>query len=132
MSASRPILSPYQIVGGTEKGAVSGNMATQIISPVTVIQNLSMISYDVSWSGTSPVGVCDVQTSNTYAQNSDGSVANAGDWSSLPLSNTPAVSGNTGYGIIEVDASAMYAIRFVYTPTSGTGTMAVTVSGKVQ
>ena len=130
--ASRPILSPYQIVGGSEPGSVSGNMATTITSPVTVIQNLSMISYDISWTGTSPVGIIYAQSSNTYSQNADGSVANAGDWSNLPLSTTPSVSGNTGSGVIEIDASAMYAIRIQYVPTGGTGTMSVTVSGKVQ
>jgi len=132
MSASRPILSPYQIVGGSQPGSVSGNMTATIISPVTIIQNLSMISYDCSWTGTSPVGTITVQSSNTYSQNAAGVVQNAGDWNTLPLSGTASVSGNTGSGVVDVTASGLYAVRLVYTPASGTGTLNVTVSGKVQ
>lgn len=91
-----------------------------------------MISYDISWTGTSPVGVISVQSSNTYATDASGKVINAGQWSTLPLSVTPTVSGNSGNGFIDIDASAGYAIRLVYTPTSGTGTLNVTVAGKVQ
>lgn len=123
--ASRPILSPYLIIN-------KGNMATTITSQPTIVQNLSMLSYDISWTGTSPVGVMSVQSSNTYTQNADGTVANIGDWNTLPLSSTPSVSGNTGSGVIEIDATAMYALRIVYTPVSGTGSLSITVSGKVQ
>ena len=130
--ASRPILAPYQIVGGTEPGAVSGDMSTTITSPVTVIQTYSMVSYDISWSGTSCAGTISVQASNSYSKNADGSVANAGTWTTLPLSVTPTVSTDTGSGFIDIDSSAGYAVRLVYTPSAGAGTMAVTVCGKVQ
>lgn len=129
--ASRPILSPYQVIGGNEPGSVSGNMAATITSPVTIIQNISMLSYDISWTGTSPVGQVFAQSSNTYSQNADGTVANPGDWTNLPLSELATVSGNTGSGVIEIDASAMYALRIQYVPVSGTGSMSVTVVGKV-
>jgi hypothetical protein len=91
-----------------------------------------MISYDCSWTGTSPVGTITVQSSNTYSQNAAGVVQNAGDWNTLPLSGTASVSGNTGSGVVDVTASGLYAVRLVYTPASGTGTLNVTVSGKVQ
>lgn len=129
--ASRPILSPYQIIGGSSKGSVPGNMAGVITSPVTVIQNLSQISYDISWAGSSPVGGIVVQSSNTYSQNADGSVNNPGDWNTLPLSSTASISGNTGSGVIDILASGLYAIRLVYTPISGTGALSATVSAKV-
>lgn len=123
--SSRPILSPFSVI-------TNGDMSqATIISKVTVIQNLSMVSYDISWSGATPVGVLSVQVSNTYTQNADGSVANAGNWTTLTLSATTAVSGNTGNGFIDVDASAGYAIRLVYTKTSGTGSLQATVNGKV-
>lgn len=123
--ASRPIFSPYSVI-------TNGNMAGNITSAVTVIQNLSMISYDVSWTGSTPVGVMSVQVSNTYSQNMDGTVKNAGNWSTLLLSPAnPAVSGNTGNGAIDVMATGFYAIRLVYTRTSGTGTMNATINGKV-
>lgn len=90
-----------------------------------------MISYDISWSGTAPLGTMSVQVSNTYAQDSQGNVKNAGNWTTLVLSVVPSVSGNTGNGAIDIDATAFYAIRLVYNRTSGTGTMNATVAGKV-
>ncbi len=104
-----------------------------IVSEVTIIQKLSMISYDVSWTSVSgnPVGTMAVQVSNTYSQNADGTVRNAGNWTTLTLSVTPTVSGNTGNGMIDVDATGCYAIRLVYNRTSGTGTMNATIAAKV-
>lgn len=122
--ASRPIFSPYSVI-------TDGDMSGNLTSKVTVIQNLSMVSYDISWAGTAPVGAITVQVSNTYSQNADGSVKNAGNWTTLVLSAAPAVSGNTGNGFIDVDANAGYAIRLVYTRTSGVGLLNVTVNGKV-
>lgn len=129
--SSRPILSPYQIIGGNQPGSVSGNMTATITSPVTVIQNLSMVSYSYSWTGSSPVGLITVQVSNDYTQNPAGVVTNPGTWNTLPLSSTPSVSGNTGNGQIDIDANAGYALRTVYTPVSGTGTLSATIVGKV-
>lgn len=106
-------------------------MSSNIISAVTVIQNTSMISYDISWTGTAPVGVMSVQVSNTYTQNADGSVRNAGNWTTLTLTSPPSVSGSTGNGFIDVALTGCFAIRLVYTRTSGTGTMNATINGKV-
>lgn len=122
--SSRPILSPFPVI-------TNGDMSGNIISAVTVIQNSSMLSYDISWAGTAPVGVMSVQVSNTYSQYADGTVRNAGNWTTLTLSAPPAVSGNTGNGFIDVDATGAFAIRLVYTRTSGVGTMNATISGKV-
>lgn len=90
-----------------------------------------MISYDISWTGSTPVGVMSVQVSNTYSQNGDGTVRNAGNWTTLTLSDPPSVSGNTGNGGIDVDATGFYAIRLKYIRTSGTGTMNATINAKV-
>lgn len=120
--SSRPIFSVHSVI-------TDGNMAASITSQVTVISNLSQISYDISWSGSTPVGTCTVEVSNTYSQNGDGSVRNAGNWTALPLSG--AVTGNTGTGFIDIDAIAAQAIRLVYTRVSGTGTMQASVKGKV-
>lgn len=106
-------------------------MSTSLTSKVTVIQNLSMISYDISWSGSTPVGVITVEVSNTYSQNADGTVRNAGNWTALVLSSPTPVSGNTGIGFIDIDELAAYAVRLVYTRTSGSGTLNATINGKV-
>lgn len=122
--ASRPIASPFPVI-------TNGDMSGNITSAVTIIQNLSMISYDISWAGTAPVGTMSVQVSNTYSQNADGSVRNAGNWTTLTLSTTPTISGGTGNGFIDVDATGAFAMRLVYNFTSGTGLMQATISAKV-
>ncbi len=122
--ASRPIFTPYPVI-------TNGDMSAPIISKVTIIQNLSMIGYDISWSGATPVGSMSVEVSNTYSQNADGTVRNAGNWTTLALSAPTTVSGNTGNGFIDIDEISAYAIRLVYTPVSGTGTMQATINAKV-
>lgn len=122
--ASRPLLPPFSVL-------TNGNMAGSLASAVTILQHLSMLSYDISWAGTSPVGVITVQVSNSYSLNVDGSVKNAGNWTTLTLSSTTNVSGNTGNGFIDIDATAGYACRLVYTRTSGTGSLNVLVNGRV-
>lgn len=90
-----------------------------------------MISYALSWAGTSPVGAASVQVSNDYSVNTAGIVVNAGTWTTLTLSAPTTISGNTGNGFIDVDATAAYAMRLIYTATSGTGTLQVVANAKV-
>ncbi len=90
-----------------------------------------MLSYAVSWVGSSPVGAMSVQVSNDFSINVDGSVRNAGTWNTLPISPAATVSGSTGNGFIDIGATGAYAIRLVYTRTSGTGTMQAQINAKV-
>lgn len=122
--SSRSLLSPFSVIH-------NGDMTSSIISAVTLLPTLSMVSYDVSWTGTAPVGVVTVEVSNTYKQSADGTVTNSGNWTTLVLSSPTPVSGSTGNGFIDVDATAGYAIRLVYTRTSGTGTFNAVVNGKI-
>lgn len=122
--SSRPQFNPYSVI-------TNGDMSGSLTSVVTIIQKLSMVSYSVSWAGTAPVGVITVQVSNDYSQNADGSVKNSGTWNTLVLSDDTPVSGATGVGFIDIDQTAAFAIRLVYTRTSGTGTLQATVNAKV-
>lgn len=122
--ASRPIFSPHSVI-------TNGDMSGNIISQVTIIQNLSMLSYSISWAGTAPVGAVSVQVSNDYSQNADGTVRNAGNWTTLTLSSPSAVSGNIGNGFIDIDQTAAFAMRLVYTRVSGIGLMQAIIAGKV-
>ena len=122
--ASRPVIPPYQVI-------TDGDMSGNITSEVTVITNISMVSYAVSWSGSSPVGTFSVEVSNDYEKNAAGGVANAGTWTALTLSASPSVSGNTGNGFIDLGRISAYAVRLKYTRTSGSGTLQATVAGKV-
>lgn len=122
--SSRPMLAPQVVI-------TAGDMSQATVTSIpTIVQNTSMLSYDCSWSGSSPVGAITIQVSNTYSQNADGTVKNAGNWTTLTLSNTVPVSGNTGGAFIDVDATAAYAVRLVYTKASGTGTISATIAGK--
>jgi hypothetical protein len=122
--SSRPQAAPFSVI-------TNGDMSANIISKVTIIQKLSMIGYDISWTGAAPVGVMSVQVSNTYSENADGTVKTPGNWTTLTLSSPTTVSGATGNGFIDVDATGAYAMRLVYTRTSGTGTMNATITAKV-
>lgn len=122
--SSRPLLAPFPAI-------TNGDMSGDITSKITIIQNLSMASYDVSWAGSSPVGTLDLQVSNTYTQNADGTVRNAGNWTSVPLTVSPSVSGSSGTGFIDIESIGGYAIRLVYTRTSGTGLLQAVLIGKV-
>lgn len=129
----RSELRPYQVID-------DGNMADDVTSDVTVIQKISLISYTVSWSGSSPSGTLAIQISNDYKLGPDGSVSNAGNWSSVPFNGsgaaTPAltlsVSGNTGTANLStVHSNSAYAVRLFYDRTSGTGTLQAHICGKV-
>lgn len=111
--------------------------ATTITSTATVLQSLSMASYEVSWTGTSPVGTLALQVSNSFALASDGTVGAAGTWTTVPLELSDAevtsipITGNTGNGFIDVTMHAGYALRLLYTKASGTGALTAIFSGKV-
>lgn len=119
--SSRPILAPFQVI-------TNGDMSTTVTSAVTVIQTNSMVSYEVNFTG-SPVGVINVQVSNSYSKNVDGTVRNAGSWTTLTLSTPSTVSG-AGTNFIDIDALGAYAVRLQYVPTSGSGVINAFVAGK--
>ncbi len=113
------------------------SMATSITSDPTILQSLSCGSYSISWSGTSPVGTLVLQVSDDYKLNPKGAVENAGTWNTAPVSvdgsteTSMPVTGNTGTGFIDILGTGAYAIRLVYTATSGSGTLTAVVNGKV-
>ena len=113
-------------------------MSGSLTSQATIISNVSMVSYGLSWAGSTPVGTVSVQASNDYSLDAEGNVLNAGTWNTLTLSyngtlvTTVPVSGNTGNGFIDIDELAAYAVRLIYTAGSGTGALNATVVGKVQ
>jgi hypothetical protein len=123
--SSRPQLDPINVLPNGDMSQAS------LTSAVTIIKKISMMSYACSWAGTAPVGTISVQVSNDYTINSAGVTANPGTWSTLTLSGPTNVSGNSGTGFIDLDQLAAYAIRLVYTKTSGTGVLNVVANGKV-
>ena len=128
--SDRPLIAP-----NLNKPIINAaSMATNIVGPATVIQRLPGISYDLKWTG-SPVGTFSVEVSNTYSQNADGSVANAGNWTVLPTSSFsgtyPVPAGSAANGFLDVMGTEAYAVRLVYNSTSGTGSLTVVACAKV-
>lgn len=105
------------------------SMGSTVHSAPTNVQQISKISYDISWTGT-PTGSFTVEVSDTYTQYPDGTTNNAGSWTPLPLSSSTATGGQAGNGLIDIQTSALW-IRLTYNFVSGSGTMNATISGKV-
>jgi hypothetical protein len=128
--SDRPLIKQYASI-------TNGNMSANITGLPSIILRLPMISYSFSWSGSSPVGTVSIQVSNDYSENANGTVANAGTWNTVPVvyngSSVTAVplSGNTGNGFIDIDSLSGYAIRPIYTFTSGSGTLQAICEAKV-
>jgi len=129
--STRTTLRPQPVISAGDMSAVS------ITSAPTILQSLSLASYQLSWTGTSPVGVVTVQVSNDYALSPTGTVAVAGTWTNIyfPVAGAQAaslaVSGNTGNAFINLSDLGAYAVRLVYTKTSGVGSLTAIVNGKV-
>lgn len=119
--SSRPILAPFSVLSAESMGA-------SFSSEPTFIPNISAVSYEASWSGSTPIGTLAVEVSNSVTTNADGSIRNAGNWTVL---TSTAVSGNTGSIFFDVTITAGLATRLTYTRSSGTGSMDAIVNGKV-
>lgn len=137
--SQRPRIPPQVVIGPGSPGNVSGDMSqASITSAVTILGSNTLGSYAYSWTGTTPVGTLAIQISDDYALAADGqTVVNAGTWNTVYFTlngstvvNSAPVSGNTGNGMIEFSTGA-WAIRTVYTKTSGTGTLVATIAAKV-
>lgn len=123
MSAKRFIINKAYLIGtitGVNPAQVSGDMSTDIISPLTHIDTGDQICYQCHWTSSSAVGVISVQGSV------DGTT-----WDDITF--TPALaqptSNNGGY-LINLALVPFPLIRLKYTRTSGTGNLVVYMSAK--
>lgn len=128
---------PQIVIPSPQGSPANGNsMATNITSSPTIVQDMYAMCYGLVWTGTSPIGTVSIQGSNDFALNSDGSVAVAGTWTTLTVNyngtavTTVPVTGNSGNGLIDIVATGIYAVRLIYTATSGTGSLTVTMNAK--
>jgi len=122
--STRPNLKPFSVF-------TNQSMSTTVHSPATIINFVTGVGYDLSWTGT-PTGVFSVEISNTYSLNADGSVGNAGNWAPVTLSTPITASGSADNAFINLAGLEAYAVRLTYTRTSGSGTLNATICGKVQ
>jgi hypothetical protein len=112
--------------------AKNQSLAASFNSPATVIKYTDNIAYQINVNTTDSAGAFAVQVSLDYVPTNDpGGPANAGTWSTLPLSGTPVVAAANDTISIELNQVAATAIRLAYTSgTAGTGTCNITVAGK--
>lgn len=124
MSAKRAIIKTFPAIGPTPDLAhpdkVSGSMAADIIGPITTIDTVDQICYQVAWTSSNAVGVISVQGSVDKITFNDITFSPALD---QPNSN------NGGY-LINLALIPFPYIRIKYTRTSGTGNMTVFLSAK--
>ena len=125
--SAKTILVPYNVVP-----PVPGNMLSTLVSFPTKIQLEDVAGYSLSWTG-APVGTFSFQCSADYTPNapfpSDYS-ASAGTWTNITLNNTIAAAGTPDNAYVDLQLVSAPWIRVVYTPTDGTGTLSIWVTGK--
>jgi hypothetical protein len=97
----------------------AGDVSTATITSSTLeVKEIRTFAVQAVWSGASPLGTLSIQGSNdgtNFKELSGGSIA---------------VSGNTGNDLKNFPDCGYAYVQAVYTKTSGTGTITVTVNGK--
>lgn len=114
----KQFLKPYQLI-------TSGDMSqASIISPVTDIQGLDNVGYQVNFTG-APVGTFSVEVSMDYQPGTspNSPPANAGNWIPVTLSTPVTASGSPDNAYIDLALLSAPYIRLKYTKTSGTGSL---------
>ena len=116
----------------------NGDMTTTLTSAVTNIQHLDDVGYQFNFIG-SPVGTISIQVSIDYAQDFNGNVTNAGNWTPLTFTYWNGTAFVTATSIPTSVGSPIYLdlallsspwIRAIYTPASGSGTLNAFISAK--
>ena len=108
-------IPPYLVFDNHSIGA-------DTISDATDVSHLDYCHYDISWGGSSPVGVVTVE----YLK--DGESA----WATLDLGSTIDVSGTSGSHRIIMLELPFEKIRLKYTRTSGTGVINAYITAKAR
>jgi hypothetical protein len=98
----------------------NGDMSGDITSPATAISYLDNVGIQVSWTGTAPVGVINVQASND----------SGATWTDMSFTPSPAVSGASGSILLSATGVPYTDLRVQYIRTSGTGTLKASISAK--
>jgi hypothetical protein len=120
MSSGKKLITPFRLIQ-------SGNMATNITgAEVRCAHQDSAIAY-IEWTGTSPIGVIGFEFLEVDADRSPTEVK---IWKPVDFGSTIAVSGNSGSHQLVFSVLPFFALRPVYTATSGIGTLSVTFAAK--
>lgn len=122
--SAKTFIKPYKIV-------TDGDMSASITSPVTAVQMVDNIAYQLNFTG-APVGTFSFQVSMDYepgvGPNSE--PRNPGTWITLPVTPAIVASGAPDSAFVDLNQQGTSYVRVVYNRTSGTGTLQVFVTAK--
>lgn len=104
----------------------NADISANVSSNRTNVENTDQAFILVSWTGVSPVGVITIEASNSSDQEF---TKGTEIWETLDFGASIDVSGNSGTHQINFTQLSFRAIRFVYTATSGTGTLTAHING---
>lgn len=117
MSQGKRTLPVFRIASGAD-------LSTNYTSTPTVIASIDRVFLVISVTGT-PTGTLTVQASVDY----DRDLGTAGNWFDMPLS-LDALAGAAQDYVIDIQETAIKAIRLNYASTAGVGAMTATIFGK--
>jgi len=122
--SAKTIINSTQII-------FNGDMTNPITTVPTSLKIIDDSGFQMIWTG-APVGTFSAQVSLDYkpGQFPDETPQNAGHWVTLPLSTPITASGVPDTAYIDLTLMSSPWVRLVYTPTSGTGSLQVYVTGK--
>jgi hypothetical protein len=124
--STRQRLAPQKVI-------INQPMTADVFSLVTNVNEISMISYSIVWTGV-PVGTFKVEVCNDYIPPAPGilvSDPNTGSWVPLALSSPIAAVGSADTAFIDIVLTSPAWIRLHYIFTSGTGNLNAVLAGKV-
>jgi hypothetical protein len=124
MSVSKSLVRPF-------KSIADGDMANNIIGKATSLERVDNVMFFIEWTGTAPVGILNIQFLK-IEQATDGSPSDI--WSNLSfggLTGTDiSITGNSGSHTIVLTQTPFSKVKPVYTATSGSGTLNITIVAK--
>lgn len=125
MSSTKRVLRPYRVIDG-------GNMAGDITGSETNVQFLDYVLLQVEWSGTSPVGVLNVEFLKLEAERNTATGVDL--WQKVDFGGAIGtdipISGSPASHQVILNEIAFPKIRCFYDRTSGSGTLNITLVGK--
>lgn len=109
----------------------SASMGASVTTTPTHIAFLDSIAVQIDVTTTDAVGTFALQGSCDYVKGDAENAAVTGNWINITLSPViPDAASADAHTLINMQQVAFPWIRLVYTRTSGTGTLAVTITGK--
>lgn len=119
----KSVLEPYKVIDGGDLAAATTT------SLITNVEKLDAFTYIMQWDGSSVEGSSKVQVKQVAPFRGSGVFET--DWIDLDFGADIEVTGDTGGHTITVRNFGFTQSRIVYTKTTGTGELNVTIAGLV-